>query len=323
MAYIEAHQSLRDHRKILALAGELDMPEPHVAGHCLYLWLWSLDNAPEGVLPASERIIERAAGWTGAAGALVAAMERAGMLERDEDGSLRIHDWYDYAGKLMERRKANAKRQQDWRERHATGDSDTPNAHVTVTSPSRNGANVTKRSIEKHNQIVTSEGEGERKEREIAPVAVATTARSHPPTLTLVHSSEPAEPQATAPQKPPQDAPAPPRAASSKSRPVNATWDALVAALGYEPATKAERSKWGKAVKDLNDVGATPQEIALRARRYVTRFTREMLSVTALVSHWGEMATEPAPRPTTRASPDVSEPPTYAVVTDGRFSPWK
>jgi hypothetical protein len=97
MAYIEAHQSLRDHRKILALAAELDMPEPHVAGHCLFLWLWSLDNAVEGVLPTSERIIERAAGCVGKPGALVAAMARVGMLDRCDDGALAIHDWWDYA----------------------------------------------------------------------------------------------------------------------------------------------------------------------------------------------------------------------------------
>src|SRR5258708_27951970 len=110
MAYIETHQSLRDHRKILALAAELDMPEPHVAGHCVYLWLWSLDNAQEGVLPASTRIIEKAAGWAGAPGAFVAAMVSVGMLDEDENGALSIHDWWDYAGRLIEKRKSDAAR---------------------------------------------------------------------------------------------------------------------------------------------------------------------------------------------------------------------
>jgi hypothetical protein len=108
-AYIEAHQSLRDHRKILALAAELDMAEldmaePHVAGHCMFLWMWALDNAEEGVLPASARIIERVVGWVGASGALVAAMVSAGLPERDDTGALHIHDWWSYAGRLIEKR---------------------------------------------------------------------------------------------------------------------------------------------------------------------------------------------------------------------------
>lgn len=110
MAFIETHQSLRDHRKILAMAAELDMPEAHVAGHCIYLWLWSLDNAPEGMLPASERIIERAAGWQGQSGALLTAMVNAGMVDRADDGRLCIHDWWDYAGRLIDKRKSDAER---------------------------------------------------------------------------------------------------------------------------------------------------------------------------------------------------------------------
>src|SRR5258706_11679264 len=118
MAYIETHQSLRDHRKILALAAELDMPEPHVAGHCVYLWLWSLDNAQEGVLPVSRRIIEKAAGWIGKPGAFVDAMIDCGMLDVDDEGVLHVHDWMDYAGRLIEKRKSDAERKR--RERSST-----------------------------------------------------------------------------------------------------------------------------------------------------------------------------------------------------------
>lgn len=111
MAWIEVHQSLRDHRKILSLADALDMPEAHVAGHMVYLWLWSLDNAPDGTLPESTRIVERAAGWQGQSGALIAAMAQVGMLDRDEEsGQLCIHDWQEYAGRLIEKRKSDAER---------------------------------------------------------------------------------------------------------------------------------------------------------------------------------------------------------------------
>jgi hypothetical protein len=32
MAYLEIHQSVRDQRKVLALAAELELPEAHVVG---------------------------------------------------------------------------------------------------------------------------------------------------------------------------------------------------------------------------------------------------------------------------------------------------
>lgn len=159
MAWIEVHQALRDHRKLLALADELNLPEPHAAGHVIYLWLWALDSAPDGVLPASERIIERAAYWEGERGAFVAALVSSGLADRDEDGRLHLHDWADYGGKVIAQRQANARRQADWRDRQRTPPPPTTppaapdpalrngraaqhrplrNDDVTVTSPSRN-----------------------------------------------------------------------------------------------------------------------------------------------------------------------------------------
>ena len=147
MAYIEVHQSLRDHRKILALAAELDMPEPHVAGHCLYLWLWSLDNAEDGVLPASERIVERAACWQGMPGAFVTGMVCAGMLDRDEDGSLHIHDWWEYAGRFIEKRRQNADRMRSARASSSRGLGEGRATHVQPTFDARAGATEPYRTV--------------------------------------------------------------------------------------------------------------------------------------------------------------------------------
>lgn len=146
MAWIEAHQSLRDHRKVLDMADRLDLAEPHVVGHLVYLWLWALDNAADGTLPSSARIVEKAAGWQGGAGLFVQAMIDAGMVNVQGD-SWHIHDWDDYAGKLMDRRKSNAERQKAWRDRHKTDTEASGDDPVTVTSPSRNGATVPYRTV--------------------------------------------------------------------------------------------------------------------------------------------------------------------------------
>lgn len=144
MAWIELHQAVRDHRKIVYLAELLEMPEPHVVGHLTYLWLWALDNAPDGQLDCSDRTIARAAWWEGDPHRLVSALIECGLLERVAD-TLVIHDWDDYAGKLIGQRRANAERQAKYRERtrpdrDVTPEDGTSDGDVTVTSPSRNGA---------------------------------------------------------------------------------------------------------------------------------------------------------------------------------------
>lgn len=139
MSWIEVHQSLLSHRKTMDLAERLDIPEVYAVGHLVALWCWGLDNAPEGIVRcASQRIVARAAQWPGDARAFVEAMVAAGFLERDGD-DLIVHDWYAYAGRLIERRAANAEKQRNWRDRHKA---EPPNHDVPVTSPSRDGATV-------------------------------------------------------------------------------------------------------------------------------------------------------------------------------------
>jgi hypothetical protein len=140
MAWIELHQSVRDHRKIIEFASLLEMPEPHVVGHLAYLWLWALDNAPDGVLPLSKPVIERAAQWQGKPGVFVDALLDCHLLDMASADRWEIHDWDHYAGKLMDRRAANRERQA--RHRDKKREEQTDNGDVTVTSPSGNGATV-------------------------------------------------------------------------------------------------------------------------------------------------------------------------------------
>ena len=110
MAWIELHQTLPTHKKTLAAADLLDMAPVHFMGHLIAFWLWALDNVPDGDLRGiSARMIARAAQWEGAADEFVNALEEVGYLEL-VDGALTIHDWADYAGKLISRRAAERER---------------------------------------------------------------------------------------------------------------------------------------------------------------------------------------------------------------------
>lgn len=81
-----------------------------VIGHMVCLWTWALDNAPDGDLTDVQAVvIATGAEWTGDAGAFVEALVEVGFLDRSPD-SLQIHNWDDYAGKLIARRTSDRER---------------------------------------------------------------------------------------------------------------------------------------------------------------------------------------------------------------------
>jgi len=116
VAWIELHQSLWTHRKTLIMAVALNLDETYAAAHMARLWTWALDNAPQGDLTGlPNEVIARGAGWKGDPDEFVAAAIKAGFLEKI-DGALQLHDWEDYAGRLIERRAAERERSRQRRE---------------------------------------------------------------------------------------------------------------------------------------------------------------------------------------------------------------
>lgn len=110
VAWLEVHQTLKDHRKNLAAADELEVEPAHMMGMLISFWLWALDNAPDGTLAGiTSRTIARAAQWKGDPDRFVQVLTASGWLDSAENGP-EIHDWYEYAGKLIDRRKADAER---------------------------------------------------------------------------------------------------------------------------------------------------------------------------------------------------------------------
>lgn len=107
MAWIESHQSLGNHPKTKKAARLLGVSKVQVVGHLTYLWWWALDYAQDGNLSRfDDPEIADGAQWEGDAGEFVAAIKDAGFI--NAQGAL--NDWDDYAGKLIDRRQANATR---------------------------------------------------------------------------------------------------------------------------------------------------------------------------------------------------------------------
>lgn len=121
MAWIESHQEVGRHPKTKKLARLLGVSLPAVVGHLHYLWWWALDFAQDGVLDKYDaEDIADAMQWEGDADQLVEALLSSGYIDDTDDG-LVVHDWAEYAGKLLERRAKDRARK-----RAATEASDSP-----------------------------------------------------------------------------------------------------------------------------------------------------------------------------------------------------
>ena len=119
MAWIELHQSLPQHRKLLALRDALGLRTPAALGHMCLLWLWALDNAPDGDLSAlpARQLAEICQFSERRAGDLAVALRTSGFVDAD----WRLHDWGDYTGRLIDQRAASRERQRRRRARLPPG----------------------------------------------------------------------------------------------------------------------------------------------------------------------------------------------------------
>ena len=115
MAWIESHQELRHHYKTKRLARELKVTVAAAIGHLHCLWWWAIDFAPDGDLSKFDDYeIADAIGYEGKDPAKAkAALIFAGFLDNKNDGTITIHDWYDYSGQLGDKRIESRKKERD------------------------------------------------------------------------------------------------------------------------------------------------------------------------------------------------------------------
>lgn len=148
MAWIESHQTLGQHPKTRRLARYLGISLPAAVGHLHYLWWWTLDYAQNGDLSRYEiEDIADAALWDGDAKSFVEALVKSGFLDLTDEG-LCIHDWDDYAGRLIDKRKANSERARKWREKK-NNERET-NAFVMHNERATNDATVPNLTVPNH-----------------------------------------------------------------------------------------------------------------------------------------------------------------------------
>lgn len=101
MAWIELHQSLVRHPKVLRVSAALRVSEEAVIGHMATLWCWALDAKPQGG-PLSALDVRAGSNWKARAD-IATALAEAGFLDERGDGYW-LHDWTEYAGRLIRQR---------------------------------------------------------------------------------------------------------------------------------------------------------------------------------------------------------------------------
>lgn len=107
MSWIESHQSLARHRKTVRAGALLNVDRHKLIGHLHCLWWWALDNVPAdgGLGDLSDQEIAFGAEWEGDAATFATALHRAGFIDVTPEGRF-LHDWWEYAGKLLDQREA-------------------------------------------------------------------------------------------------------------------------------------------------------------------------------------------------------------------------
>lgn len=145
MAWIESHQELGAHPKTQKLARLLGISRPAAVGHLQFLWWWAMDYAQDGALDRFEPIDIAIGGeWDGEPEAFLDALIRAGFVD-EEGAGLRIHDWDEYAGRLLEKRRQDADRKRRARNVQRTSNGHDAGIRETalVTVPNRTEPNQT------------------------------------------------------------------------------------------------------------------------------------------------------------------------------------
>jgi hypothetical protein len=93
MAYVEWHDTVRNHPKTDALMLALKIPRREAVGIIGCLSSWTIQYRPGGRIEV--RHISTAVEWDGSNGGLVTALVEVGWLDRIDDNWVQIHDWKD------------------------------------------------------------------------------------------------------------------------------------------------------------------------------------------------------------------------------------
>lgn len=136
MAWIESHQTLRDHPKLSDLAHRLGISKAQAIGHLQMLWWWCINYAQDGDISRFTPIqIAAACDWGGDPETLIQHLTASGFIDSEP---LRVHDWLDFCGDLIKKRLEYKKAKYRRTKRLGKSLRKPEISQLTVTIPDRN-----------------------------------------------------------------------------------------------------------------------------------------------------------------------------------------
>lgn len=173
MAWIEVHDTLPDHPKVLRAAKALKLDSDALVGKLVRLWVWALGNREDGMLNDLDADrLDVIMQYKGKSSALLEALVANRLLDALPNEHYMIHDWDEHVmmlrDKREEKRKQNAERVKRYRNAKKRMESENCNADVThecnadvmryngVTCNASNARTVPNRTIDDLNDDPTT-----------------------------------------------------------------------------------------------------------------------------------------------------------------------
>lgn len=134
MAWIELHDTLPDHTKVLDLSAALKMDKDAVVGKLIRLWVWALNNREDGLIRTRDvPTVGDVMRIKGKAEKVIAAMVKVRLLDPVEGGYM-IHGWDEHVHRLMETRERNRAQARERKRRQRANEK---SSHENVTRDMR------------------------------------------------------------------------------------------------------------------------------------------------------------------------------------------
>lgn len=149
MAWIESHADLGEHPKIYGLCTALNVRKAEAVGFVHLLWHFTIKFAwRDGVLSRFDRTtIARACGWEKEPEYFIESLIAVGLLDNDP---LQVHDWLEFAGRLVQDRLYNEKRRTTSVKRRQTSAKRRLSSATNPTQPNQPNPTI----ISEQNQIL-------------------------------------------------------------------------------------------------------------------------------------------------------------------------
>lgn len=115
MTYVPVHQELPRHRKVRKLGRILELKSWETLGLLVSVWIYAVEFSPDGIIDDADDLADTV-GWAEGGDHLCAALREAEWMDGDV-----LHDWDEYAGRVLELKGKHAARGRSMREAYADG----------------------------------------------------------------------------------------------------------------------------------------------------------------------------------------------------------